>query len=184
MRLLLPDVSDYHHTPLRSQKVMDIFDGSYRVFINFYSQGQQVTLGYPKPNCSDTRIWLAVDGEEVGRISASEAKNYLESGMGYTLKSILPDLFSLNTSYATKPALSISSTSNYKPKAYTHATSGHCIRCGDDIDHDTDKPFCYSCYKSWAKWSNDDYEENYCHSCGKSYTTSKAKPLCKKCYYK
>lgn len=59
---------------------------------------------------------------------------------------------------------------------------GTCIRCGVDIQFNTDRPCCYGCYQSWAKWGNKDYEENFCHACGKETPSSMAKPLCQACY--
>lgn len=59
---------------------------------------------------------------------------------------------------------------------------GHCIRCGDDIDYDPERPFCPKCYRSWVRWSNEEYEELYCHTCGDDASTSFAKPQCWGCY--
>lgn len=61
-------------------------------------------------------------------------------------------------------------------------TGGHCIRCGDNIDLDTAKPFCGTCYRSWVKFKNESYPEKYCHNCGKQKTVKFAKPLCSPCY--
>ncbi len=58
---------------------------------------------------------------------------------------------------------------------------GYCIRCKDEIDLDEDKPYCYKCYKIWAKYEDDEYEEKHCHSCGRKYKTSLSDPFCNKC---
>lgn len=58
----------------------------------------------------------------------------------------------------------------------------HCIRCGDDIDLNPEKPMCYNCYSVWAEYFNYDYTERYCHICGNENDTSMAKPLCYSCY--
>lgn len=60
--------------------------------------------------------------------------------------------------------------------------AGACIRCGADIEYDPERPMCSTCYREWAKWSNEDYEESYCHSCGEEHATSFAKPLCRPCW--
>ena len=60
--------------------------------------------------------------------------------------------------------------------------SGHCIRCGDDLDFDMDKPLCRGCYNSWKKYGDATYPEKYCHSCGDPKKTSVAKPLCRPCF--
>lgn len=68
------------------------------------------------------------------------------------------------------------STRTRKPK------SGTCIRCAESIAYDPLKPLCNSCYKSWAKWSNPDYPEEYCHGCGEPESTTSNKPLCRSCW--
>lgn len=61
-------------------------------------------------------------------------------------------------------------------------SAGHCIRCGDEIAHNPDKPLCTSCYMNWAKYKDEDYTEERCHHCGRKSTTSMRKPLCRNCY--
>jgi len=170
MKWMVLGTSDYQHVKLRSSKVLDVFDGEYRIFFNFYNDNKQITLGYPKENCSDKEVYLAVDGEEKNRITISEASGFMSAGIRNILGGIA-DLHSLpihSTRQKILPQYSIS--------------RGYCIRCRESIDFDPHKPFCYSCFKSWSKWSNEDYKENYCHSCGKERTTSKAKPECNSCF--
>jgi hypothetical protein len=59
---------------------------------------------------------------------------------------------------------------------------GFCIRCGDDIDFDPDKPYCLDDYRKWARYGNEDYEDSYCHGCGDEYPATMRKPLCRDCY--
>lgn len=59
---------------------------------------------------------------------------------------------------------------------------GLCIRCGDAITFNPDRPLCEDCYESWAKYSNPDYTERFCHACGTPWDTSYEKPLCRNCY--
>lgn len=61
---------------------------------------------------------------------------------------------------------------------------GYCIRCGNEIPFDLEKPLCRACYSKWAEHKNPDYKEAYCHTCGKSITTTIAKPQCRSCYEK
>ena len=61
-------------------------------------------------------------------------------------------------------------------------TNGYCVRCHASISLDPDKPLCYQCYQSWARYANEDYPEEYCHRCGKENKTSMAKPLCLPCW--
>jgi len=59
---------------------------------------------------------------------------------------------------------------------------GSCLRCGDGIALNPDRPLCRTCFQEWARYENPDYEENYCHECGRTATTSVARPLCKTCW--
>jgi hypothetical protein len=59
---------------------------------------------------------------------------------------------------------------------------GTCIRCGEDIDFNPDKPLCSCCYQAWARYKNAEFKEKHCHSCGKPTSTSFSKPLCQLCY--
>jgi hypothetical protein len=44
--------------------------------------------------------------------------------------------------------------------------SGYCIRTGVSIPYDLDKPLCDEAYRSWSKYKNMEYKENYCHFSG------------------
>jgi len=61
--------------------------------------------------------------------------------------------------------------------------AGCCIRCGDEIEYNPNKPLCLDCYHEWAEWENEYYIENFCHSCGnEKKDLSFAKPECYGCY--
>ena len=63
--------------------------------------------------------------------------------------------------------------------------SGHCIRCGKDISYNIETPYCASCYNTWKRYKDPDYEEEYCHWCGKpNELTTIERPLCYSCYRK
>ncbi|MCP3097898.1 phospholipase D-like domain-containing protein [Myxococcus sp. K15C18031901] len=59
---------------------------------------------------------------------------------------------------------------------------GHCIRCGEDLAFDVEKPLCLDCYGVWRRYGDPSYMEEYCHACGEESDTSLAKPLCQDCY--
>lgn len=59
---------------------------------------------------------------------------------------------------------------------------GTCIRCGDPIPLNDEKPLCDDCYREWAAWANPEYRERYCHSCGEPSPVTYARPLCRPCY--
>jgi hypothetical protein len=64
--------------------------------------------------------------------------------------------------------------------------AAYCIRCGKGMPKfDLQKPYCDTCYASWAKYKNPKYKEKYCHGCGSNSTKSPIsfeKPTCKSCF--
>ena len=61
---------------------------------------------------------------------------------------------------------------------------GHCIRCGENIPFNPEAPYCPDCYRTWARYKDENYKEKYCVKCGKLEETSKKRPLCSSCYKK
>ena len=57
-----------------------------------------------------------------------------------------------------------------------------CIRCGEAIAFEPERPLCPACYRAWARYANPGYAEPYCHGCGEKKRTSLARPLCSACY--
>ena len=68
------------------------------------------------------------------------------------------------------------------PKAAAAGATGHCIRCGVGISLNLAEPLCPKDYKTWKRYQDPDYEENYCHRCGEEHDTSMAKPVCRRCW--
>lgn len=60
--------------------------------------------------------------------------------------------------------------------------AGACIRCGAEIKLNPMVPYCGDCFKSWKKFSNEEYEEKHCHICGKENKSTLIKPTCYDCY--
>lgn len=60
--------------------------------------------------------------------------------------------------------------------------TGHCIRCGDDLDFNMDRPLCRGCFSSWKKYGDKNYAEKFCHGCGEPKKTSVARPLRRPCF--
>lgn len=56
---------------------------------------------------------------------------------------------------------------------------GYCIRTGERIRYNPERPFSYYAWKTWNEFQNMDFAENYCHRTGKpSYgKTSMRKPI-------
>jgi hypothetical protein len=61
---------------------------------------------------------------------------------------------------------------------------GYCIRTGEKIEFNPDKPMSYYAWQTWAQFENYDYEERFCHETGEpSYgKTSMRNPILKKTY--
>lgn len=68
------------------------------------------------------------------------------------------------------------------PPSLLPPSKGSCLRCGEKIRFDPEKPLCFECYGSWKKYANADYAEKHCHGCGALHATSVAKPLCRPCW--
>jgi len=71
-----------------------------------------------------------------------------------------------------------------KKSAAPKTAKGHCIRCGDDIPLNQERPLCDQHYRSWARYENPDYPEKVCHSCGKDNDSTYVKPFCRTCWRK
>jgi len=61
---------------------------------------------------------------------------------------------------------------------------GFCIRCGNDLKFNPEKPLCYKCFNSWKRYNNPEYLEKFCHACGTEFNSTVAKPVCYACYKK
>jgi hypothetical protein len=60
--------------------------------------------------------------------------------------------------------------------------SGHCVRCDAKIKLNPMIPYCKSCFTSWNKYKNPDFEEKHCHICGKDNISTINKPTCYSCF--
>ena len=69
-------------------------------------------------------------------------------------------------------------------KKHQKKDMGFCIRCGNDLKFNPEKPLCYKCFKSWGEYSNPEYTEKFCHACGNEHNSTVAKPVCYACFKK
>ena len=105
-----------------------------------------------------------------------EVEFILGTSQSFALSSVVPEVV------AQRPRESVP-----QPKAAKRAKSrpapdeGHCLRCGETIPFDPDRPYCAKDYKAWAKWSNPDYEDEFCHMCGDDAAVSMNEPICADC---
>jgi hypothetical protein len=124
----------------------------------------------------------AANSEEVAvqitdRDSLVEIKKYVEDNLSYRSRDI-----DLKKIMASGPR--VENYNQKTPKVAKADISGHCIRCGKGIMLNPEKPYCKSCFESWALYENPEYREKHCHACGKPEATSMLKPVCKPCFYK
>ncbi|MEM9423541.1 MAG: phospholipase D family protein [Spirochaetota bacterium] len=59
---------------------------------------------------------------------------------------------------------------------------GFCTRCHTEIPFNPTMPYCKSCYSSWHKYKNPEFNEKYCHRCGTDNPSTMNKPICYSCY--
>ena len=71
---------------MKNNKLVQINEGEYYLFFNFYKGRENITLGFPYKNSKRNDVFLGVNGIEQGRISYSEANKYLSQ----SLLSIIP----------------------------------------------------------------------------------------------
>jgi hypothetical protein len=71
---------------VKNNKLVQINEGEYYLFFNFYKGRENITLGFPYKNSKRNDVFLGVNGIEQGRISYSEANKYLS----HSLLSIIP----------------------------------------------------------------------------------------------
>ena len=59
---------------------------------------------------------------------------------------------------------------------------GYCIRTGEEIEFNPERPMSNKAYKMWNKFGDKDYEEKYCHFSGEASNgeTTLAKPILRK----
>lgn len=67
-------------------------------------------------------------------------------------------------------------------RSRTYGQGGHCLRCGESIAFNRNKPLCRKCFRSWKSYMNVDYGEKHCHLCGEERETTFARPLCRSCF--
>lgn len=66
-----------------------------------------------------------------------------------------------------------------KPSESSVSNLGYCIRTGERIPFNPEKPYSDKAYKSWAQYKNPNYKEKYCHKTGKESNgkTSMTNPI-------
>jgi hypothetical protein len=75
-----------------------------------------------------------------------------------------------------KPGLTYNAS---RPTPQKSFEPGFCIRTGEKIQFNPERPLSYQAYKSWSQFGNEDYPEKYCHYSGEpsSGETSVKRPI-------
>jgi hypothetical protein len=89
---------------------------------------------------------------------------------------------SIEKKFAEKPERKIDANDTNSNKTNSNnrkRTTGYCIRTGEEIPFNPERPLSYNAYKSWVQFENYDYPETYCHKTGKRSNgkTSMANPI-------
>ena len=159
-----------------------------------YSQNNNIEFGI----LTNASTIGSVAGSLIGESLDSDALNYFEQVIKdskllferkplYTVK-----LGGLKRKYETSETLTdkLSDILYSKPKennltkkiiVKTQAT-GYCIRTGEEIKFNPEKPLSNKAYKQWSKYGDEEYPEKFCHFSGEKSNgeTSLIKPILRK----
>lgn len=108
------------------------------------------------------------------------SNRYLWGKEGKKYLSEFPESVDISNHKKDRPAKAETPVSRINAISASNKTeSGYCIRTGVPIPFNLEKPMCYEAYKTWSRYSNPDFKENFCHKTGKpSYgKTSMRKPI-------
>ncbi len=119
---------------MKSNKLLEITEGEYYLFFNFYKNREQITLGYPYSNSPRNDVYLSVNGEEKGRLSYKESNKYLVDA----IKNVLP-------------LYKIKGLSTVNTKSIESQKIGFCNNCGKKLRGDITKDLCTECWKNKSK---------------------------------
>ena len=134
---------------LYSKKIVDIWEGEYRVFFNFFHQREKITFGFPKKGTRISDVYFKIDDEEQPRISIGEAKSYLTMGMRQILS---PMVKGLESSHPHAKSIGYKypqgRQNKYTKKTITKSMQGYCSNCQKKLRGDITKKLCFECWKN------------------------------------
>lgn len=79
-------------------------------------------------------------------------------------ETILEKKFSIKPNREDSP--SKKQKTNTRTRSVNSMLKGYCIRTGEKIPYNIDKPMSYEAWQVWYQYENYDYPENYCHETG------------------
>ena len=105
-------------------KRVSYIDGSYRFFENHYVNGIQYTFGFPQSHCTDKRVWVGIDKQELERISIAEARRRIRGG------------------------ITIEYTNSYRQISTGY---GFCSNCSKKLRGNRSKKHCFECWTNGCR---------------------------------
>jgi len=131
-----------------------------------YSQLNNTELGIKVEQSENPELY-----EEINEAAKKIIRNSIE--FGYEIKKV--------------EKIKSADKEKSKDKGKIEPDQGYCIRCGEKIRFNPNRPLCDKCYPIWAKFGDPKYNEKYCHVCGKEdskHDRCYEKPICYSCYKK
>ena len=119
---------------MKSNKLIEITEGEYYLFFNFYKQKDKVTLGYPFKNSPRNDVFLSINEEERSRLTFAESNRYLNDA----IKKILP-------------LYDIKGISSVQTKTLPIKQLGFCNKCEKKLRGDITKDVCTECWRKHNK---------------------------------
>jgi hypothetical protein len=113
---------------MRNNKLVQINEGEYYLFFNFYKNNEKITLGYPYKNSRRNDVYLEINNE-VRYVSFNEANKFLNSG----IKQLLP-------------LHRIKGITNTNNNILQNTNYGYCNNCGKKLRGDITKELCTDCW--------------------------------------
>lgn len=109
-------------------------------------------------------------------------KNGYKEAMSIKEHSQILDYRKYQSSYTYREKKEENGKTIYYDRKNALPTRGFCIRCSTRLYYNPSRPYCDSCYSSWAYYENPNFSENVCHGCGEYVYSSMNKPLCHNCF--
>jgi len=122
-------------------------------------------------------IYKTVPEYDKGIMGSGLNKKYLKSTI---TENKISDFFGIKSKQKTFNEDKLVNDKHFEPKIQKKDNNiGYCIRTGKQIPFNPKHPMCDEAFKSWAKFSNKDFPENFCHFSGESSNgeTSYSRPI-------
>lgn len=123
---------------MRNNKLVQINEGEYYLFFNFFKGKQEITLGFPYKGTNRNDVYLSVNNIEQGRISFQDARKFLSD----SIIAVLP--------LDRVKGIQLTST-NRTTKQISNKPQAACKICEKQLRGNLDKSMCTSCYNEFGR---------------------------------